>query len=231
MASIQKAGDRPNWRCAFTDALGRPQQISTGVPVKPGPGPRGKPDKRNQKVAQWFADGVERVVNEINHGGFTAAKLRKRVEEFATQIGFVTGTRIEPKTVQEWLSQWLKEQPEFAQTQIALLDTDNQERRYVVEFFKTALTQVTAAAGVEVKGCSVEQFFKDWGDAVAKDPNMAPGTKRRYAEVTRSFLKDLGRVKARSLEALSSEHIQTYRDGLKKRGFSATTINLHLKII
>ena len=75
----------------------------------------------------------------------------------------------------------------------------------------------------------VGEFLMGWLET--RRLSVAPGTWKSYEEKVEGFLEFLKKQGVETVDAVSSRHVELYRDGLLKEGISPTTVNLKLKMV
>jgi integrase len=75
----------------------------------------------------------------------------------------------------------------------------------------------------------VGEFLLGWLET--RRLSVAPGTWKSYEEKVVGFLDFLKMQGVETLDAVTSRHVELYRDGLLKEGISPTTVNLKVKMV
>jgi hypothetical protein len=93
---------------------------------------------------------------------------------------------------------------------------------------RKVLNDILETAGVGPMNLQgVERFFVDW--LASKETAKAKGTSRRYRDVIRSFLEQLGAQKrAGGLNGVTPIDVQRFRDSELRRGLANKTANFSL---
>jgi integrase len=95
---------------------------------------------------------------------------------------------------------------------------------------ETYVSDLLAATGQDrLRTETVREFFSAYADG--KTLARAAGTAVRYGAVLRRFVDHLGKRADQPLERLTARDVQSFRDCEMKRGLSAASVNLEIKIL
>jgi integrase len=100
--------------------------------------------------------------------------------------------------------------------------TPDRARRVVEE----AVSEIAEAAGLDIQRQSIHQYFTGWINA----KGCSESTRQRYQSVLDSFFRHLGPKARHSLQTLTDQDIQDFRDR-SARSVSGSTVNYYLRII
>jgi len=107
--------------------------------------------------------------------------------------------------------------------------TETRCREKVSSFRDMIARMYRSATGSELAFQTCRGYINDWLENVKTDVDAS--TFRSYEMIVTGFLDYLGARADKQIEDITPGDIRKWRDGLKSRGLSATTVNGHLKVV
>jgi integrase len=107
--------------------------------------------------------------------------------------------------------------------------TENRCREMVANFRDTITRMYRSATGGEITFRTCRGYITDWLENVKSD--VDPSTWRSYEMIVTGFLDNLGARADKQIEDITPGDIRKWRDDLKSKGLSATTVNGHMKVL
>lgn len=107
--------------------------------------------------------------------------------------------------------------------------TENRCRETVANFRDMIARMHRSATGSEITFRTCRGYITDWLENIKTDVDDA--TWRSYNMIVTGFLAHLGARADKQIEDITPADIRKWRDNLKAKGLSATTVNGHLKVV